>query len=264
MPHDDHETNRAAWNEMVEVRFKHRDYRVKEFLDGHSTLKSIELAEVGDVHGKSLLHLMCQFGLDTLSWARLGALVTGVDISDKSIERAEELKRTTGLPAMFVRSDVLDLIGRIDRTFDIVFQSYGTLCWISDLTRWARVVAHFVKPGGIFYIIDTHPIAYIHEVPDGSYFDSAPTRSTNERDYCDRSYVINKELVEWQHPLSQVINALIQAGLQIESVNEFNKGYYPVQEDWYEQDGYWYPPGGPPRYPLMFSLRARRSGETDA
>ncbi len=258
MPHADHEKNRAAWNEMTDVHFKHPDYKVKEFLEGHSTLKSIELTEVGDVHGKKLLHVMCQFGLDTLSWARRGAIVTGVDISDKSIERANELKEKAGLPAEFVRSDVLNLAGKIDNKFDIVFQSYGTHCWISDINGWAQVVAHYLKSGGIFYIIDDHPILHIYEVENGSYFGTLPEYSSGQQDYCDRSYILKNELVEWQHTLSGIINALIKAGLTIELVNEFDKGYYPIHEDWYEKDGYWYPPGGPPPYPLMFSNRARK------
>lgn len=258
MLHPDHEKNRTAWNEMTGVHFKHPDYKVKEFLEGRSTLKSIELAEVGDVHGKKLLHLMCQFGLDTLSWARRGAIVTGVDISDKSIERANELKEKAGLPAEFVRSDVLDLSGKIDNKFDVVFQSYGTHCWISDINQWAQVIAYFLRPGGIFYIVDDHPILHIYEVENGSYFDTAAERSSGERDYCDQSYVLKNELVEWQHTLSSIINSLIKAGLTIELVNEYDKGYYPVHEDWYEKDGYWYPPGGPPPYPLMFSIRTRK------
>jgi len=258
MPHSDHEKNRKAWNEMTEVHFKHPNYKVKELLEGQSTLKSIELTEVCDVYDKTLLHLMCQFGLDTLSWARRGAIVTGVDISDKSIERANELKEKAGLPAEFVRSDILDLVGRIGNKFDIVFQSYGTHCWILDIDKWAQVVAHYLKPGGIFYIIDDHPIIQVFEVENGSYFGTAPERYLNGRDYCDRSYIIKNELVEWQHTLASIVNALIKAGLTIELLNEFDKSYYPVHEDWYEEDGYWYPPGGPSKYPLMFSLKARK------
>jgi SAM-dependent methyltransferase len=260
MPTPDHEKNRAAWNEMTDVHFNHPDYRVREFLQGRSTLKSIELAEVGDVAGKMLLHLMCQFGLDTLSWARRGAIVTGVDISDRSIERANELKEKAGLPVPveFVRCDVLDLKGKIDKKFDIVFQSYGILCWISDVDRWAQVVAHYLKPGGIFYLIDDHPILYIYEIKNGSYFDRQETRSSGAPDYCDRSYVLKSDLVEWQHTLSSIVNAFIRAGLTIESLDEFDKSYYPRREDWYEENGYWYPPGGPPPYPLMFSLKARK------
>jgi SAM-dependent methyltransferase len=259
MPSADQEKNRAAWNEMTEVHFRHPDYKVAEFLQGRSTLRSIELDEVGNVAGKKLLHLMCQFGLDTLSWARRGAVVTGVDISDRSIERANELKDKTNLPATFIRSDILELIGKIEAKFDIVFQSYGIHHWISDLKKWAQTAAHFLKPGGIFYLIDDHPIARVFEEAGESYFDTAPRRLSQAYDYHDRSYTLRSELVQWRHTLSGIVNAVLQTGLTIELLNEFDRSYYPRRENWYEKDGYWYPPDGPSPYPLMFSLRARKS-----
>ncbi|NOY87849.1 MAG: class I SAM-dependent methyltransferase [FCB group bacterium] len=258
MTHQDHEKNRTAWNEMVEIHFRHPDYKVKEFLQGASTLKSIELTELGEVKGKSLLHLMCQFGLDTLSWARLGAQVTGVDISDKSIAYAKMLAEQTGLEADFIRADILDLKGRIDNKFDIVYQSYGTLCWLSDLDKWAEVVAYYLRPGGVLHLIDFHPIAVPWEEKDVSYFKKGPYRYTNNVDYCDKDYIIKNELVEWQHKLSDIINAVIDAGLTVIHLNEFDKSCSPKERDWYEKDGYYYPPSGPPRYPLMFSLKAQK------
>jgi 2-polyprenyl-3-methyl-5-hydroxy-6-metoxy-1,4-benzoquinol methylase len=143
MPNSDHEKNRVAWNEMVEVHWDHPAQKRKEFLDGRCSLKPMELEAFGDVNGKSLLHLMCQFGLDTLSWARRGAVVTGIDISDQSIKRADELKQLAGLEGRFLRSDVLDAIGLVDDKFDNVIQTYGTQCWISDMEQWAQVVAHY-------------------------------------------------------------------------------------------------------------------------
>jgi SAM-dependent methyltransferase len=259
MTHEDHEKNRAAWNDMVEVHYKHPDYKLQEFLDGWNSLKEIEKKEVGDVTGKSLLHLMCQFGMDTLSWARLGASVTGVDISDNSIKYANILKEKAGLSkAEFIRADVLELKGKIDRKFNVVFQSHGTLCWLSDLTKWAEVVAHYLKPGGFFYIVDGHPFEVLWMTENMSYLDKQPERSVGEKDYCDRDYIIDKELIEWQHPLSEIINCLINAGLAIDFVNEYDKGYYAVEENWYKVGDYWYPPCGPPRYPLLFALKATK------
>ncbi|HUV29813.1 MAG TPA: class I SAM-dependent methyltransferase [Acidobacteriota bacterium] len=259
MPHPDHEKNRAAWNQMVEVHLHHPEYKTAEVAAGGSSLKRIELETMGDVRNKHLLHLMCQFGLDTLSWAREGAVVTGIDISDKSIERANELKRQTGLNAEFIRCDILNLIGRIDRRFDIVFQSYGTHCWISDITRWAQVVGHYLKPGGTFFMIDDHPFKAVFWESPRDYFRRDPDRETGAPDYCDRSFRIKGEIVEWQHPISGIVNALIGAGLVIEHLEEYNYSYYREEEGWYSDDGeYWYPPGGPARYPLMFSLKARK------
>jgi len=256
MPHSDHEKNRAAWNDMVDVHWKHPDQKVKEFLEGWNSLKAIEKETFGDVTGLELLHLMCQFGMDTLSWARLGARVTGVDISDRSIERAHELAERVGLNAEFIRSDVLDLIGKLDRQFDIVYQSYGTLCWLADLENWAKVVAHHLKPDGRFLLIDCHPIICIYEDLPCSYLHKDPIAYVDEPDYCDRDYIVTKERVEHQHPLSEIINCLIAAGLTIENLQEYDKGYYPIEADWYRDGDYWYPPDGPPMYPLMFSLLA--------
>jgi len=244
---------------MVDLHVNHPEYRTGEFLEGGSSLKRIELEALGKVSGLSLLHLMCQFGLDTLSWARQGAVVTGVDISDRSIQRANELKAKSGLKAAFIRADVLDLIGVIDKKFDIVFQSYGTHVWISDIMKWAEVVAHYLRPGGTFFIVDDHPVEVVFLDPPQDYFAKEPERDTNATDYCERSYHIKGELIEWQHPLSEIINALIDADLMIERVEEYNHGYYQVTDDWYrDENHYWYPPGGPAKYPLMFSLKAKK------
>jgi len=259
MPHQDHEKNRDAWNDMVEKHFEHPDYKVKEFLEGWNSLKAIEKEEVGDVKGKQLLHLMCQFGMDTLSWQRLGATVTGVDISDRSIEYAEQLKQASNMPeAEFIRSDVLDIKDKLDKKFDIVFMSHGTHCWISDLTKLAEIIAHYLKPGGFFYIVDIHPITVLWETEHMTYLQKEPDYYTGEPDYCDRDYIIEKERVEWQHPLSEIVNSVIDAGLTIEHLNEFDKSCYGVEKDWYQEGDYWYPPDGPPRYPLLFSLKARK------
>ncbi len=259
MPLEDHEKNRVAWNEMAGVHYRHPDYKVKEFLAGASTLHPIELRELGEVRGKSLLHLFCQFGLDTLSWARMGAQVTGVDISDTSIEYAINLAKKANLPAKFIRSDVLELEGKLDGQYDIVFQSYGTHCWISDLERWAEVVAGHLKPGGIFYIVDFHPVGIVSTDAEVSYFNRGPYRYTDQPDYCDKSYIIQSELVEWQHKLSDIVNAFVKAGFAIESLNEF-EGCVDVRAvGWVEKDGYYYPPEGFSRYPMTFSLKAKKS-----
>jgi SAM-dependent methyltransferase len=260
MPHPDHETNRQAWNKMVDLHVDHEEYRTREVIDGGSSLKRIELEALGDVRGKCLLHLMCQFGLDTLSWARLGARVTGIDISDTSITRANEIKIRAGLPeAEFYRCDVLDAIGLLDRKFDFVFQSYGTHIWISDIRKWAEVVAHYLKPGGVFFIVDEHPINPLFLCPPFDYFTVEAERTVNPTDYCRTDRRIDGTLIEWQHPLSEIINALIAAGLRIEEVKEYNHGYYRAFPDWYrDDDHYWYPPTGPSPFPLIMSIKARK------
>jgi ubiquinone/menaquinone biosynthesis C-methylase UbiE len=260
MPHPDHEKNRAAWNRMVDLHVRHPEYRTQKVIDGGSSLRRIELEALGDVAGKSLLHLMCQFGLDTLSWARRGAEVTGVDISDRSIAVAEEIARKTGLNAEFIRSDVLDLTGVLDKRFDVVFQSYGTHMWISDIRKWAEVVAHFLKPGGVFFMIDEHPANVLFLIePPLDYFMTEPERTVNPTDYCETETVIEGENVEFQHKVSDIVNALIGAGLTIERLDEYNYGYYKVASDWrVRDDGYTEPPGGPAVFPIMLAVEARK------
>jgi SAM-dependent methyltransferase len=262
VPHEDHEKNRATWNRVVDLHVNHPEYRTRDVISGGSSLKRIELAALGDVRGKQLLHLMCQFGLDTLSWARQGAIVTGADISDRSIQVANELKVQCGLEAEFVRSDALDLIGLIDKKFDVVFQSYGTHMWLSDIFRWARVISHYLKPGGTFFMIDDHPVNPLFLFPNDNvdYFASEPFRTVNPTDYCERETRIEGEHVEWQHPVSEIVNALISAGLTIEQLDEYNFGYYRFASDWYETDDhYWCPLGGQTKYPLMLAVKARKT-----
>jgi len=260
MPHPDHEKNRDAWNEMVGVHINHPEYRTEEVINGGSSLKQIELEALGNVTGRHLLHLQCQFGLDTLSWMRQGAVVTGVDISDVSIRSANEIKVKAGLEkAEFIRCDVLDLIGVIDKKYDIVFQSYGTHIWISDIYKWAQVVAHYLKPGGTFFIVDGHPFEVLFLNPPLDYFSTEPERTPHAPDYCNRDYHIKGEMVEWQHPLSKIINALIKAGLIIEHVGEYNFNYFKENNDDIEQiDRYWLPHGKLTPYPKMMSIKARK------
>jgi len=251
------ESNRKVWNEIVSIHYDHPDYKLQEFLDGWNSLKQIEKNALSDVNGKSLLHLMCQFGMDTLSWARLGANVTGVDISDQSIEYADKLKIAANYPnAQFVRSDICDLIGKIDQKFDFIFQSHGTHCWFEDLEKWAEVIAHYLKPGGTFLIVDGHPIGDLLLYPDElSYFHKGPYKEKGCPDYCDREYKIKNESVEWMHKISDFINVMIKAGLTVVEMQEYNHSFYDVKGDWIQEGDYWYPPEGKPKYPLMFSLK---------
>ncbi len=259
MPHDGLEQNRRMWNELVDIHVAHPSYRVKEFLDGASTLKQLEQRELGDVSGKTLLHLMCQFGLDTLSWARKGAIVTGVDIADQSILRANELKSRAGLDsARFIRSDILELSTQLNEQFDIVHQSYGTLCWLGDISSWAKVIARFLKPGGQFLLIDDHPASLGMYETSLHYFSTESETHADLPDYADRDYRRQNPSTEWQHTLAEVVNSLIAAGLTITKLGEYDYSYYQVTEQWRQVEDRWYPPDGPYKFPLMLMVRATR------
>ena len=169
---------------------------------------------------------------------------------------AHELKERAGIKAEFVQSDVVELIGKIDRRFDIVFQSYGTHHWIGDLGRWAEVVAHYLKPGGRFLMVDIHPIAPVY-LQGVSYFQRGAQRY-NDPDYADKDYVPKEESVEWQHTLGEIVTAVVAGGLRVVRLEEYDSLCYQYGNDWVERDGYWYPPEGAPRYPMLFALQAQR------
>lgn len=262
------DANRRLWDELTPIHARSAFYDVQGFLAGKSTLSPLELAEVGGVQGKSLLHLQCHFGLDTLSWARLGATATGVDFSPKAIALARSLSRDSGITARFVKSNVYDLPRVLRGEFDIVFTSYGVLCWLPDLKRWANVIAHFLKPGGTFYIVDFHPVTnvFANEADEqplrvtGSYFPSAaPQRWEPDGSYADRSATVTQPAHEWSHPIADIVNALLAAGLRLEFLHEFPYCSYPHFPFMRRgADGWWWLPGRKASIPLMFSIRATK------
>lgn len=225
------EANHRHWDEAVPVHVASTMYDVANFGKGRGRLKPVELDEMGDVRGKSLLHLQCHFGLDTLSWAMEGARVTGADFSEPAIAKARGLAAEHSINARFVVSDVYDLPECLDGDFDIVFTSYGALNWLPDLERWAGVVVHFVKPGGTFYVVEFHPVSMIFDddpnVTDLKvrypYFpEFGPIRSEDDGTYADLGATFeNKVTYDFPHPTSEVVTALIDAGLQIEFFHEF-------------------------------------------
>ena len=159
--HAEH-SNRAYWDEIAPVHA--RAYREIDLLrNGEAILDEIELREVGEVEGKTLLHLQCHIGTDTLAWARRGAIVTGVDFSPQSIALARQLQKELGLRATLICANLYELPGVLDQRFDVVYTSRGVLCWLRDLQEWARIIAHFLKPGGIFYIMESHPTCHTFE-----------------------------------------------------------------------------------------------------
>ena len=142
--------NRRQWNERTQIHVGSEFYDVAGFKSGRCSLHPVELAELGDVAGKRLLHLQCHFGMDTLSWARRGAVATGVDFSPESVAVAEGLALEVGLDAHFVCSDIYDLPSNLEGKFDIIFTSYGVLTWLPDLRRWAETISHFLDSPGVF------------------------------------------------------------------------------------------------------------------
>jgi len=224
-----YEANKARWNELVAIHAKSKSYNLDGFIAGRNSLHETELKILGDVRGKSLLHLQCHFGMDTISGARLGAKVTGVDFSETAIEFARVLAERTGVEAEFICSNVYDLLRVLDREYDIVFTSNGVLCWLRDIEEWGRIVARYVRRRGTFLLVESHPIMWIYDdesddlrIRYGYWHKDEPYVWDNDGTYVDgEDHPVNKRSYEWQHTVGDVINSLIGSGLRIEAVGEY-------------------------------------------
>lgn len=264
--------NRKLWDEWAELHIRSEFYDIEGFKAGKTSLRPLEIAELGDVRGKRLLHLQCHFGMDTLSWARRGAQVTGVDFSERAITLARQLAAETGLDARFVCADVYQTPRLLDEQFDIVFTSYGVLAWLPDLLHWGEVISHMLAPGGVFYMAEIHPFANTFDdeikAPElrlhYDYFHRPqPEEFSADGSYADPQAVLqHKTHYEWTHSLSDVFNALTGAGLRVEFIHEFPFSVYQALP-FLEQgpDGWWYPPKELPAAPFTFSLKARKPEE---
>jgi SAM-dependent methyltransferase len=259
------DSNKALWDDWTTKGFSPGFYKLERFKAGGEVLQGFEIEEVGDVSGKTLLHLQCHFGLDTLAWARHGARVTGVDFSEESINLARKLAADVGLDdARFVCSDVYGLPDVLDQSFDVVYTSFGVLAWLPDLRRWARVVDHFLAPGGTFYIAEYHPFPLVFDEERGivdpkitnRYFPgSEPIVYTGEE--------VNEDFVVygWPYSLGEIVSTLAEVGLRIEFLHEFPFSESPhlgfvVQR----ADGEWgLPPEVEGELPLLFSVKATKA-----
>lgn len=268
--------NRARWDESVAIHATSEFYGVDRFLAGESTLLPLDIEEVGDVEGKSLLHLQCHFGLDTLSWARLGADAVGLDFAPSAIETACEIAQRAALSAQFVESELyasLDVLRDRIGTFDIVYVNLGALCWLPDVAGWARVCAGFLRDGGILYVRDVHPVTQSldDEASAGDlrllypYFEqSQPQHWAGGEDYADDSASLeHHDSYEWNHSLGEIVTAVIDAGLQVELLHEQEWTVYRALPWLVETErGIWRLPDrdgqADRRLPLMFSLRATK------
>lgn len=222
--------NKQTWNNKTDIHIASEFYDVEGFLKGKSTLNDIELPLLGDISGKKILHLQCHFGQDTISLARMGANTTGVDLSDKAIERAREFAQKLNLDVTFVCCDIYEAPTLIDEQFDIVFTSYGTIGWFPDLEKWANVVSHFLKPNGKFVMADFHPVVWMFdndfETVFYNYFNVEPIVESETGTYADRDAEIAAKTITWNHPISEILNALINSGLEINSFSEYDYSPY--------------------------------------
>ncbi|MDJ1159715.1 methyltransferase domain-containing protein [Chelatococcus sp. SYSU_G07232] len=269
--HDFFAANRRSWDERAAIHARDTTgaYMVDAFLAGADTLYPIEAAEIGDVAGKRLLHLQCHIGLDTLSLARRGAIVTGVDFSPEAIAAARGFAKRTGLAADFVEANVYDAARRTPGPFDMVYTTWGTIIWLPDIRAWARTIAAVLVPGGSFYFLDTHPQALCLEESDGRLVATYPWRTPDggpipfeaETTYTgDPTPLVNRKTFEWMHPVGDILSALVDAGLVIEAVREHERlpyGLFPLMVEAGER--LYRLPDGMPAMPLALSIRARKA-----
>ncbi|MBN1283855.1 MAG: class I SAM-dependent methyltransferase [Anaerolineae bacterium] len=264
-------SNQELWDEWTGIHEKSEFYDLPGFKAGRLALDALERAEVGDVNGKTLLHLQCHFGMSTLSWARLGAIVTGVDFSEKAITLARSIGEELGIPATFVQANIYDLPAVLDakEAFDIVFTSYGVLYWLPDMPAWAKVVAHFLKPGGVFHVIDSHPFAHVFDdeaqdmlrvrypyfhAPEPMEWEVVGTYASPE------SYTEKNIEYGWQHSLGDIVNALTDAGLRIEHLKEYPYASWSMYSALTERrdDGFWWLKEGMGNIPMTYAIRATK------
>lgn len=259
------EVNRANWEDRAAVHPDTDYYDVAGFLDGASTLRDVEQRELGDVvdADSRLCHLMCHIGLDTLSWARQGARVTGVDFSETAVEAARDIAAAAELTdrAAFVCADVLDAASVVNDEFDVVFASYGVLVWVEDIAGFADTVADLLAPRGTFYLVDGHPLS--HAIDDEgrlscSYFRNEPFVVDQQGTYADPDAELdNTRTYQWTHGVGDVVTAVADADLRVEFCHEFPFTHFEKFDGMVEDDGWWRPAAGP-ELPLLFSLRATR------
>jgi SAM-dependent methyltransferase len=275
---DDHERNRLSWNAATRAHNAHKQDQAAFLRGGGSTLFPEELALLGDVAGKRLVHLQCNAGQDTLSIARLGAEVTGVDISDEAVAFAQTLSADSGVPGRFVRQDVYDwLEAAPPGSFDVVFSSYGAIGWLSDLAAWGQGIGRVLAPGGRFVLLEFHPAA---AMLDGTFRVAFPYSQADPIVFADgvSDYVgtangalspsghAETEPFANPHPTSEfawgiadVLGAVLGGGLTIERFEEYPWSNGCNLLGTLVPDGpRFVPPPGVPSFPLMFGLVARR------
>lgn len=223
--------NRASWNKRTEVHIGSDFYDMENFLKGKNSLNDIELKLLGDLKGKKVLHLQCHFGQDSISLARMGAQVVGVDLSDKAIAYAQDLAKDLNADARFICCDIYDLPNHLKEQFDIVFSSYGTIGWLPDLDKWASIITHYLKPGGQFIFAEFHPVVWMFDNDFQkiaySYFKTDAIVESYSGTYADKNAAVAIKDVSWNHSLAEVLSSLLKAGSQIKYFEEYDHSPYP-------------------------------------
>ncbi len=255
--------NKATWNEKVKIHSESDMYDLEGFKNGESSLMAYELEALGDVRGKSLLHLQCHFGQDTLSWSRMGAKCVGVDLSDEGIKLAQKLNKKLELDADFFCCNVLDTSKYIKDTFDIVFTSYGVIGWLPDLKPWGKMIAERLKVGGTFYVAEFHPIVWMFDYDNSKgemkygYMQKDVIYVEYEGTYANQKSKMTSKEYGWNHGLGAVVSSLTEAGLQIDYLREYDESPFDIFPNLVKTESGMYVTVKK-LYPLIFTLKATK------
>lgn len=256
--------NRTLWNERVLHHIGSKMYDMEGFMAGRNSLGKWELALLGDVKGKALLHLQCHFGQDTLALTRMGAEATGLDLSDVAIAEARKLAGAMGLKADFIHANVLDFQPQLEGKFDIVFTSYGVLGWLPELGGWARNIARYLKPGGKLVLVEFHPAVWMFDNDFThvaySYFNRQLIEEVEQGTYADTAAAINLRSHTWNHGIGETLTALLQAGLVIQHVEELDASPHNCFPNTQESaDGQFHIIGMQGKLPMVYAVVAGRA-----
>jgi len=251
------QANKMGWDGLAKTHYK--NYHIDQLVSGKPLLNEVIRQEVGDVRGKSLVHLLCHIGTDTLSWALLGAQVTGIDISTGSLKYARELAERMGIQAAFIEADIMDVMDRVQGQYDIVFSSTGVLCWLPDIQRYAQTVRQLLRPGGFFYLFDGHPFRAVlldeagettsSNAIQGDYFRKEVWQYDHMGDYTDPHLKVPVPSYEWHWTMGEIVTALCDANLRIEFLHEFPQYFYAGYSAYDEDETV-------QLYPCTFSIKA--------
>lgn len=222
--------NKDSWNKRTIAHVDSEFYDNKSFIAGRNSLNPIELPFLQEIKGKDVIHLQCHFGQDSISLARMGAHVTAIDLSNEAISEANTLADKCGVDVDFICADVFDTLNHVDKKFDVVFASYGTIGWLPDINKWAQIVSSLLKKGGKLVFAEFHPVVWMYndELTEVAYnyFKDEAIVETNTATYTDQETPIAQTNVTWNHSLSSVVNALIQQGMTIQTLNEYDYSPY--------------------------------------
>ncbi|MBP7272401.1 MAG: class I SAM-dependent methyltransferase [Saprospiraceae bacterium] len=253
--------NQALWEAKTAVHVTSDFYEQELFLQGKNTLQAIELAQLGDIDKKTVLHLQCHFGQDSLSLARMGATVTGIDFSEKAIQIANETAQRLSLNAQFICCNVYDTLQHIREPFDIVFTTYGVIGWLEDLDAWAKVIAGSLKRGGELHFVEFHPVVWMYDNDFTHiaypYFKDVPIIENESGTYANRQAPIQLTSVSWNHGLAEVVTALLNNGLVLTQFREFDYSPYNCFNNMKQgENGQYFIPRLEKKIPMVYAIKA--------